>query len=202
MPTTIRPGTPDAPGGGRPRDTRIDEAVLQATVELLQEVGYLRLTVAAIAARAATNKPAIYRRWPTKAHLVHEAVFPVAAVATTPPGNDLRADIRALVAIGVELLGRPAARAALPGLMAEMADDPVLHADVLGRFATGSWAWLQQRIDAAIADGEVRTDVQSATVLEVIAGSTLVATAIRPRAELGAQWVEHVVDIIVKGIAA
>ena len=44
--------------------------------ELLEEVGYLQLTIGAIADRAGTNKPAIYRRWPTKAHLVHEAVFP------------------------------------------------------------------------------------------------------------------------------
>lgn len=192
-----------APTGGRPRDTRIDEAVLQAAVELLEEVGYLRLTVAAIAERAGTNKPAIYRRWPTKAHLVHEAVFPVDAVAVTmPAADDLRVDIRALVAIGIELLGRPAARAALPGLLAEMTDHPALHADVLGRFATGSWGWLQQRIDAAISAGAVRPDVQSSTVLELIAGSTFVATAIRPPAELDAGWVDRIVDVIVGGITA
>ncbi len=104
--------SPSFIGAGRPRDQRIDNAVLEATTELLEEVGYLQLTIGAIAARAHTNKPAIYRRWPTKAHLVHEAVFPARAPAgVTPVGDDLRADIRALVTIGVELLGRPAARA-------------------------------------------------------------------------------------------
>jgi AcrR family transcriptional regulator len=188
---------------GRPRDTRIDNAVLQATTDLLEEVGYLRLTVGAIAERASTNKPAIYRRWPTKAHLVHEAVFPMEGRAEAiPPGDDLRSDIRALVAIGVEFLGRPAARAALPGLMAEMTGSSMLHADVLGRFATGTWGWLEQRIEAAIEAGEVRSDVQSSTVLELIAGSTFVATAIRPRDELGRAWVDSVVDVILRGIAA
>jgi AcrR family transcriptional regulator len=203
MSTATRSGTSGPPpSGGRPRDSRIDDAVLQATADLLEEVGYLRLTVAAIAERAATNKPAIYRRWPTKAHLVHEAVFPLdGPAATMPSGTDLRADIRALVAIGVELLGRPAARAALPGLMAEMTDDPALHTDVLGRFATGSWGWLQQRIDAAIEAGQVRPDVEPSTVLEIIAGSTFVATAIRPRDELGTAWVDRVVDVILGGIA-
>ena len=60
---------------GRPRDARIDSAVLDAAAELLAEVGYADLTVAAIADRAGTSRPAVYRRWPTMAHLVHEAAF-------------------------------------------------------------------------------------------------------------------------------
>ncbi len=202
MPASARASLPAAAGLGRPRDSRIDDSVLVATTELLEEVGYLRLTVGAIAERAGTNKPAIYRRWPTKAHLVHEAVFPVdGRSGAIPPGGDLRSDIRALVAIGIELLGRPAARAALPGLMAEMTGDSTLYTDVLSRFATGTWGWLQQRIDAAIDAGEVRADVHSSTVLELIAGATFVASAVRPREELGGEWVGRVVDIIVGGIA-
>ena len=60
---------------GRPRDARIDAAALDAAAALLLEVGYADLTLAAVAARAGTSRPAVYRRWPTKAHLVHEAVF-------------------------------------------------------------------------------------------------------------------------------
>jgi AcrR family transcriptional regulator len=176
---------------------------LQATTDLLEEVGYLRLTVAAIAERAGTNKPAIYRRWPTKAHLVHNAVFPVnSRTAALPIGGELREDIRSLLALGLETLGRPAARAALPGLMAEMNDDPDLHTDVLARFATASWGWLEQRIDAAIEAGEVRRGVEASIVLEIIAGSTFVATAIRSRDELDAGWIDRVVDVIMAGIAA
>ncbi len=69
---------------GRPRDSRIDNAALAATAELLGEVGYAALSVDAIAKQAGTSKPAIYRRWPSKAHLVHEAVFP-AGIATDLP---------------------------------------------------------------------------------------------------------------------
>ena len=49
--------------------------------------------------------------------------------------------------------------------------------------------------------GEVRADVSSDNVLELIAGSTLVATGIRPLDELGTDWVESVVEIIIRGIA-
>jgi AcrR family transcriptional regulator len=203
MSTAMRTGdSVPSPNGGRPRDSRIDDAVMVATRALLEEVGYLRLSIAAVAERAGTNKPAIYRRWPTKAHLVHAAVFPAAeGVEMLPAGADLRGDIRALVELGVEVLSQPATRAALPGLIAEMTDDPALHADVLDRFATASWGWLQARIEAAITAGEVRTQIASSTVLEIIAGSTFVATAIRPSEELDADWVDRVVDVIMRGIA-
>ena len=201
MATMGTANTTSGGGSGRPRDPRIDGAVLQAARDLLEEVGYLQLTIGAIAERAGTNKPAVYRRWPTKAHLVHEAVFPTGEPEVVPDGVDLRGDIRTLVAIGVELLGRPAARAALPGLLAEMTSDPGLHADVLDRFAGGTWGWLQRRIEGAVEAGEVRAGVRSSTVLELIAGSTFVATAIRPPDQIGPAWVEDVVDVIMRGIA-
>ena len=84
-PALHRPApVPTAPAG-RPRDQRIDDAVLAATAELLQEVGYAGLSIAAVAARAGTHKPAIYRRWPTKAQLVHEAAFPDEGRARSSP---------------------------------------------------------------------------------------------------------------------
>ncbi len=189
-----------APGAGRPRDGRIDEAVRRATVELLERSGYLQLTIAGIAERAGTTKPAIYRRWPTKAHLVHDAVFPAQDNEAIPPGGDLRSDIRALAVIGLELLGRPAARAALPGLLAETAADPGLQADVLGRAAGGTWAWLQRRLDDGVEAGEVRADVKTSTVFELIAGTAFVATAIRPLGVVDDGWIDDVVDLIMRGI--
>ncbi len=185
---------------GRPRDPRIDDAVLQATRDLLEEIGYLQLTIAAIAERAGTNKPAIYRRWATKADLVHDAVFPTYSAEVVPPGGDLRSDIRALLSIGIDLLTRPATRAAVPGLLAETAGDPTLHADVLVRFAGATWEWMRRRLEDAIERGEVRAGVKPTTVLELIAGSTLIATAVRPHDDLGPQWVEDVVDLIMNGI--
>lgn len=82
---------------GRPRDPRIDGAVLRATVELLAETGYPGLLVSAIAERAGTSKPAIYRRWPSKAHQVHEAVFPIGAATAIPATGSWVQDVREMV---------------------------------------------------------------------------------------------------------
>jgi AcrR family transcriptional regulator len=190
-----------ASGAGRPRDGRIDDAVLRATLELLESVGYLQLTYAAIAERAGTTKPAIYRRWPTKARLVHDAVFPAHELDDLGLGNDLRTDLRALTVIGLDLLGRPAARAALPGLMAETAADPGLQAEVLLSAAGGTWAWLEQRLARGVDAGEIRSDVKPSTVLELIAGTALVATATRPSGAIDDTWIDAIVDLILRGIA-
>ena len=66
-----------------------ERAVLRATADLVQERGYADLTIAAIAERAGTTKPAIYRRWPSKAHLVHEAVFPISEATELPDTGSL-----------------------------------------------------------------------------------------------------------------
>ena len=163
-------------------DERIDDAVLRATIELLEEVGYLQLTIAAIAERAGTNKPAIYRRWPTKAHLVHEAVFPAQDLDALPLGDDLRGDIRTLVVRRTSSSSvdrRPVRRC--PGLLAETVGDPCCRPSVLGRAAGGTWEWLQRRLDAGVAAGRgARATCRRSTVFELIAGTTFVATAIRP----------------------
>ncbi len=69
------PSLDKAPGAGRQRDPRIDSAILSATAELLVQIGYSNLSLAAVAERAGTTKSALYRRWSSKAELVHEAAF-------------------------------------------------------------------------------------------------------------------------------
>jgi AcrR family transcriptional regulator len=186
---------------GRPRDALIDDAVLAATRELLVRDGYLRLTIAGIAEAAGTTKPAIYRRWPTKAHLVHEAVFPARSEEVGSDGT-LRDDVRALLRAGLDLLGGPAARAALPGLLAETAADSALAAEVLGRAAGGTFAWLERRLAAGVAAGDVRPDVSAASVFELAAGAAFIATATRAPALIDDEWIDATVDVIVRGIAA
>jgi AcrR family transcriptional regulator len=59
---------------GRPLDASRDDCILAATMELLTERGYDRVTVKSIAERAGAGLGAIYRRWPTKLALVVAAL--------------------------------------------------------------------------------------------------------------------------------
>ena len=78
---------------GRQRDPEIDAAVIAATLALLDEVGYAKLSIGAVAKRAGVYRPAIYRRWPTKQHLVTDAIASTIGVTPTPDTGDLRADL-------------------------------------------------------------------------------------------------------------
>jgi AcrR family transcriptional regulator len=62
-----------APTAGRPRNEAREQAILDAVVEIVAEVGYDRLTVDGVATRARASKATIYRRWPGKSELVLEA---------------------------------------------------------------------------------------------------------------------------------
>ena len=137
------------------------------------EVGYADLTIAAIAERAGTSKPAIYRRWPSKVHLLHEAAFPteadrLVAARHGVAGRRPRRDAAAYVG-GVR---GPVARAITPGLMAEIAADPALHPALLERFG-GAWKGFHDRIVIAAERGEVRADADPDVLIETIAGAAL-----------------------------
>lgn len=186
---------------GRPRNPRIDAAVLSATVEMLAETGYPGLLVSAIAERAGTSKPAIYRRWPSKAHLVHEAVFPIGAGTAIPDGGTTPEALREMVRRTMAFLTTPSARAALPGLIGEMSADPTLHSALLERFTGAIDGGLADWLVAAAARGEVRPDVTAAELAETIAGITLVALLTRAT-ELDDAWVDRTTRLLLKGISA
>lgn len=185
---------------GRPRDPRIDAAVLSATVELLAETGYPGLLVSAIARRAGTSKPAIYRRWPSKAHLVHEAVFPISAATEIPDTGSLAQDLREMVCRTTGVLSTPAAKAALPGLIGEMAADPTLHSALLERFAGLIGGGLADLLEKAAARGEVRPEVSAPELAEAVAGVTLLGLLTRPGA-LDDAWIDRTTTLLLRGIS-
>ena len=80
------------------RGTQRREAICTAVFELLGEVGYDRMTMDAVAARAHASKATIYRCWPDKPELVAEALNK--KFSDTPVPSDtgsLRGDLLALM---------------------------------------------------------------------------------------------------------
>jgi len=74
----------------RPLDPDIDEAIATATLALLTERGFARMSMEAIAAAAGVGKPAIYRRFRDKAGLV-ASVIAGQLPALDPPTSATRA---------------------------------------------------------------------------------------------------------------
>jgi AcrR family transcriptional regulator len=190
-----------APSAGRPRDPRIDAAILRATADLLVQIGYSNLTMAAVAKRAGTTKTALYRRWSSKAELAHEAAFPATPTALETPEGSIAADIHAMIAAARDVFTSPVVRAALPGLIADMAADADLNARVMSRF-TGLFAAVRARLGDAIERGEVHSGINPDRLVEVIGGATMLRLLLWPDRDLDDKWVDQTTAIVVHGVVA
>ena len=186
---------------GRPRDPRIDTSILRAAAELLTEMGYSNVTMAAVAERARTTKTALYRRWSSKAELVHEAAFPATPTALAAASNSFADDVRAMVEATRDVFTTPVARAALPGLVVDMAGDPELNALVMQRFA-GLCAAVRDRVSRAVDEGDARSETDPDRLVEVIGGATMLRLLLRPGEDLDDQWVAQTTAIVVHGVVA
>jgi AcrR family transcriptional regulator len=89
---TIEAETHERHAGGRHMDASRDDALREAALKLLAEIGYDRLTVDAIATCAGAGKATIYRRWKGKAELVVDALTCLKGQIETPNTGSLRGD--------------------------------------------------------------------------------------------------------------
>jgi AcrR family transcriptional regulator len=112
---------------GRPRSMQSEEAIIKATTTLLTDEGYASLTVGKVAARARASKSTIYRRWPTKEHLVIEAFNRWPSLAPRDKG-DVLSDLLDLYRQFLRILHKPPSNAIMPTLVAERAHNPALAA--------------------------------------------------------------------------
>lgn len=184
---------------GRPRDSKIDAAIIDATRDLLLETGYPALSLSAIAARAGTTTAAIYRRWSGKAQLVHEAILPAEVMAMPSASGDAEGDIRALVEATRTMFDRPEVRVALPALIADTVADPDVHSRMISRFA-GSLATFQTRLDQ---HSDLPSDEGDLPLLaEVVVGSAIFRIIVRHDAPLDAAWVDNLTHLISSGWTA
>jgi AcrR family transcriptional regulator len=83
----------------RRRGTNLEDAILEAAWEELTAVGYAHFTIDAVAARAHTSKPVLYRRWPSRPALVLAAIRHHAPLLSdpVPDTGSLRGDVLALL---------------------------------------------------------------------------------------------------------
>lgn len=108
--------------GGRPRDPAIDERVLTAARASLVELGWDGTSIRGLAQRAGVSRPAIARRWPSKAHLVLEALLGPEPDLVAFEGVDLLGWIDGVVDASFELFERDDVRSAMPALLAALRD--------------------------------------------------------------------------------
>jgi AcrR family transcriptional regulator len=70
-----------------------EQQILDATLEVLADVGYDRLTMDAVATRAKASKATLYRRWNGKVSLVIDALLSTKGTPALPDTGTLRGDL-------------------------------------------------------------------------------------------------------------
>ena len=159
---------------GRPRDPSLDQAILDAALDGLAELGYDRLSMDEIAARAHTGKGALYRRWPSKAALVIAAVTAwreQAAPLRTPDTGSLKGDLEAIIAAIPDF--NQAARqqmAVLVGLAGAASRDPELGTTLAENLLARPRRLLRDVLDRAVARGEIAADRDLELVPDIVIG--------------------------------
>jgi AcrR family transcriptional regulator len=158
-------------GPGRPRDARHDQAILEATLEIMQEQGYRGVTIEGVAARAGVGRPTIYRRWPSKPAIVVAALVQSTQL-TIPVRNtgSLRRDLIAVQRHQVELMNAPEARRVTAGLIADLADDPELAETYMTQYLAPRRATVWQVLQRGVDRGELDADVDFAFIYDLLVG--------------------------------
>jgi AcrR family transcriptional regulator len=149
-----------------------EQEILDATLAVLAEVGYDRLTMDAVAAKAKASKATLYRRWTNKVSLVIEALQHSKGPAVLPDTGSLRDDLRA-VFCGVGGLVDPDAVARFASVLTAISRDrefaEAFRRDVVGPKIAAS----QQIWERARQRGELRDDVDLSLLEPALAGIVL-----------------------------
>jgi AcrR family transcriptional regulator len=175
------------------------QAILDATIELLAEVGYDRMSMDMVALRARASKATIYRHWPDKTALVLAALSRrgglVSELADT---GSLRGDL--------ELYARESAAAAagvagslVVGLLAVASHDPQLAALLAQQFHYEQLPAITALIDRARARGEVGPAVDARLISEVLPG-TLIMHLVVLRLPADERFIHRLVDDVLMAL--
>ena len=179
-----RRGEPDAPAARRPPrrlDASRDVAIFRAALDGLIDIGYDRLTMDEIASRAHASKATLYRRWPSKAALIIDAIVAQREAdgpVQLPDTGSLNGDIDAIIdAFPERDVHAGQQYAVLLGLVNAASHDQALRdafsAHVLGR----PRRLIRQLLERAVSRGEIPTDRDLDLIADTLIGLNMLRMA-------------------------
>ena len=185
---------------GRPRDPEVDDAILDAALRLLDRVGYQQMSIAGVAAEAGVGRPALYRRYGSKAELVVAAIQRMTAGPEPALPADSRDALELLLRTAGGAFPSPGGVAVLGSLLAEQRRDPDLLGAFRARIFDPRRAIIHDVVARGIASGDVAADADREAIDSLLFGA-LLARAILGEA-VDAAWIARVVDQLWRGIVA
>ncbi len=169
------------------------EAICGAVFELLGEVGYDRMSMDAVAARARASKATIYRAWPNKPDLVMEALSSrFDGPLDVPDTGTLRGDLLAIMGTACQVANSPEG-AVITGLMSAAARNPELSQTLFRCIYETKHEMYESIIGRATARGEVppRTDPK---LLHEVLHAMVLTYKLWSAKPMDQEFVVHVID--------
>lgn len=193
-PADEAPSAGCAPRLGRPRDPRLDTAIVDATLQLLAEGGYGAVTMEAVAALAGVGKATLYRRYAGKDQLVLESVATLAEPPEVVRGASVRDELVARLEAVRRKSSSSLAGKIFPRLVSAGADNPELLAgyrrQVLDPRRRAFVAVLQRGVE----EGLVRPDVDLDYAVDLLVGAMAYRNLIRTDPPPGPDLAGRIVD--------
>ncbi|WP_031291448.1 TetR/AcrR family transcriptional regulator [Leptolyngbya sp. Heron Island J] len=182
---------------GRPRSAESHQAMLKATLELLAEVGFEKMSIDAIATRGGVGKTTIYRRYKSKDELVADAIESMREEVLIPDTGSLWSDMDALIENAAQITFTPLGRQAVSMIISSAASNP--------GFAQIYWEkYLQPRrqafavvIERAKARHEIAMSLDAGLVFDTMSGIMLYALIFPPK-ESWTSYIRHALSLLLK----
>ncbi|MEU5878497.1 TetR/AcrR family transcriptional regulator [Spirillospora sp. NPDC047279] len=153
------------------RGADLTEAIMRTTLRLGEEIGYSRLSIEAVAARAGVGKHTIYRRWPSKGALLLDSLLSLhEADLDYPDTGDVAADLRAQIHAAIDLMGRPPFGPLFQALVGEAQYDPHVAAALNERFIAPQADKTVARLKTARDQGQLSPDFDLNLAMAILSG--------------------------------
>ncbi len=182
---------------GRPRSEEAHQAILDATLALLVESGFSALTVEGVATRAGVGKATIYRRWPSKVHLVMEAFRQLPGLEEVDTGS-LVGDLAKMLRSYVDILNSTPLAAIVPSLAGERAHNPELS-ELFDPLLKERRQPIIQALERGVERGEVREDLDLDLAADLIFGP-IVMRVFFTGSRINPKILGPVLDAVLRGI--
>jgi len=192
--------TPAACDPSDPRVVRSRAAVLEATAELLGEVGHSGTTIEAVAERSGVAKTTIYRHWPRRAPLLVDALYSRVEHAAFEPSGDVRSDLLAIAGGLARKLRDPNWSRMVATLLDAAETDPEI-AELSAAFTQQRRELVRSVLDQGVESGELRGDADTDTAAQMLGGVLFYKRLILRRPARDAELAE-IVDLVLDGLRA
>jgi AcrR family transcriptional regulator len=154
---------------GRPKNECIDVEVVAAVLKQLRLSGYQGVTIEGVARQVRRARTSLYRRWPSKRHLVADAVVAELGAQPAPDTGSLRKDLKAAVGTLLTGFAGPLGKA-LPGLVADMALDPVLARMIREKVLVARRGSIRAAFERGMARGESDRGFDIDVLIDMLTG--------------------------------